>query len=212
MLTDHVDKGRAAGSGHLLAFMQSLQPFLRLRHGGHVAAETDFIAVVKAQLLQGCFPAGVGDICAELSLGCRGQHGDNPLSGLDHLDNVHHKGLGADGAEGAAVDAVSALDALFLINHADAVLIIGNGVHGADLLAGSLQMGDGVVGAGLRAQTALLALGRVDIGAALGHADGAELAGILAGLSHTFAAVVRYRVRRDGTLLAGRVDNLHHII
>ena len=49
-------------------------------------------------------------------------------------------------------------------------------------------MGDGVVRAGVGAHAALLTLVGIDVGPALAHGDGAELTGVLTGLSHTFAA------------------------
>ena len=72
-------------------------------------------------------------------------------------------------------------------------------------------MGDGVVRAGVGAHAALLTLVGIDVGPALAHGDGAELTGVLTGLSHTFAAVVGHGVGGDGTLLAGRADDLDHV-
>ena len=58
---------------------------------------------------------------------------------------------------------------------------------------------------------ALLTFGRVNIGAFVAHADCPEITGILAGLSHTLAAVVGYYIGSNGTLLACSIDDLHHI-
>ena len=43
------------------------------------------------------------------------------------------------------------------------------------------------------------------------HGDRIEMTGILARFAHTFAAVVSHHIGSDGTLLAGRADDVHHI-
>ena len=152
-----------------------------------------------------------GDVRSELALSGGRHHGDHLLAGLDQVNHVYHKGFGVNGAKGAAVHAVAALDAFLLIDLADAVLVVGDGVHRAALLAGAFQMGDGVVGTGLGTFSAGLALGRIDVSAVAAHADCAEITGILAGLTHALLAVVRHHIGGDGTLLAGRVDDLNHV-
>ena len=47
------------------------------------------------------------------------------------------------------MDAGSALDTFLLINHADAILIISDGIHRTNFLTRTLQMGNGVIGTGL---------------------------------------------------------------
>ena len=82
---------------------------------------------------------------------------------------------------------------------------------GQTLFAGALQMSDRIIRTGLGALSALLALVRIDISVVMAHGDGSKIAGILAGLSHTLAAVVGYYIGSNGTLLACSIDDLHHI-
>ena len=211
MLLNHIDECRTAGSGHLLAFLVGLGPLLSLIGSRHVAAQPYFHHIREAQLLKGYLPAGHGDIRPELAFGGRSHHGNHTFSSLNQADYVHHEGLGANGAKGTAVDTGAALDAFLLVNHADAVFIICNGVHRADFLTGTLQMGNCIIWASLGTFAALLTFGRVNIGAFVAHADCPEITGILAGLSHTLAAVVGYYIGSNGTLLACSIDDLHHI-
>ncbi len=105
----------------------------------------------------------------------------------------------------------AALDTFFLIDDADTVLIIGDGIYRADLLTGTLQVGDGAVRTGLSTFAALFTFVGIDVSPGIIHGDGAEITGILAGLSHTLAAVIRHHIRGDGTLFTGRVDDLNYI-
>ena len=109
------------------------------------------------------------------------------------------------------MDAGAALDALIFINLAYAILVVGNRVYRAGLLARALQMCDRVVRAGICALAAFLTLVRINVGAGIPHADSSEITGILAGLSHTFSAVIGYRVRCDRTLLTGCPNDLDHV-
>ena len=68
VLTLHINESRAAGSCHLLAFVSCFRPLKRLIGSRHVAAETDFDHIGKAQFLEGVLDGKHGDIRAELSL------------------------------------------------------------------------------------------------------------------------------------------------
>ena len=93
MLLDHVHECRAAGSGHLLAFFLGLRPLKGLISCRHITAESDFVHIVEADLLQRGSPAGVGDVRPELSFSCRCHHGNDFLACIDQSDQVYHEGF-----------------------------------------------------------------------------------------------------------------------
>ena len=109
------------------------------------------------------------------------------------------------------MDTGAALDTLLFIDHTDAILVICDRIYRTDLFAWALQMGDRIIRTGLCALAALLALIWINIGMVVTHGDGSKITGILAGLSHTLAAVICDNIGRNGTLLAGCVNDLNHI-
>ena len=138
--------------------------------------------------------------------------GDDFLACSDIIDDVHKVCLGSDRAERTGVDAVTALDALTLIDHADAVVIISDRADRAGLLAGTDQMSDRAVRAGLRAHAALFTLIGINMSSALADRDRAELTGIDTCLAHTQTAVIRYGIGGQRTFLTCRADDLHDIL
>ena len=109
------------------------------------------------------------------------------------------------------MDTMPALNTLLFIDLADAILIIGNSTDRTRLFAGALQMGDGTVWTCCRTLPALLAFHRIDIRPASVYADCAELTGIVARLSHTGTAVIRYQIGRDRAFLACRFQHVYHL-
>lgn len=97
--TNQIDKSGAAGRGHLFAVPICLSPLCRLGIGSHIAAQTDFYQVCKADFLQRIAPALKCDSLAELSL-CGGRkHGIDVLFVNDCLTDINHTGLGTDCTE-----------------------------------------------------------------------------------------------------------------
>ena len=107
---------------------------------------------------------------------------------------------------------MAALDALGLIDHADAVVIVCDGAHSAGLLAGTHQMRDRAVRTCLSAHTALFALIGVDLRPVLAYRNSAEFTGVETRLAHAQTAVVRYRICGKGALFAGRANDLHDVL
>ncbi len=211
MPLQQVNEGGAAGCGHLLPFLPGLRPLCRLPGRGHVAAETNLHHIRESYLLQGAADGCQGNVLAELALNGRCAHGIDLLAGLDGTDHIQHLYLGADGAEGAGMHALSATHALLLIDDADAIVIIADGIHRTSLPAGTDQVCNGAVGTGIGTHTAFLTLIRVNVGPGLCHGDGTETTAVLAGLAQAETTVVSDRIRRQRTLLTGRIDDLHHI-
>ena len=212
VLALHIDECRAAGSCHLLAFVSSFRPLKGLIGSGHIAAETYLDHICKSHLKESILDGKHGNIRAELSFCSRSDHGNDLIAGLDVADDVDQIGLGSDRAEGAGVDAVTALDALGLIDVADAELIILKGADRAGTLAGTYQMCDRAVRAGICAHAALFTLGRIDPGPVIADRDRTETAGVDAGFTHTQAAVVCHGIGCQRTLLTCRTDNLDNIL
>ena len=110
------------------------------------------------------------------------------------------------------MDAVTALDALVLIDHANAVVIIGDGADRASLLARTNKMGNRAVRTCLRAHTALFALIGINVGSSLANADRTELTGIDTCLAHAETAVISYGIGGKRTFLTGRADYLNNVL
>ena len=81
------------------------------------------------------------------------------------------------------MDAVAAVDALGFVDPADARLVVGDGPHGASLLAGPLLVDDGPVGTSLGTQAAGLALIGIDAHFGISGGNGAELTGVQTGFA-----------------------------
>jgi hypothetical protein len=110
------------------------------------------------------------------------------------------------------VDAVAALDALALVDHADAVVVICDRADRAGLLTGTDQMSDRAVRASLRAHAALFTLVGINTGPAIADRDRAELTGIDAGFAHAETAVIRNSISGKRTFFAGRADYLNDVL
>jgi hypothetical protein len=109
------------------------------------------------------------------------------------------------------MDTVTAVDAFVLVDNADAVFIVGDGAYRTGLLTGTFQVNDRIIRTGLCTLAALTAFGGIDMGSVVTNGNGVELTGIFTGLTHTFPAVVGYRIRRNRTLLTGRAENLYNV-
>ena len=75
------------------------------------------------------------------------------------------------------MDTVAAVDAFVLIDQAEAILVVGDGICWAGLLTGTLSVDNGFEGAGLCAETAGLTLLRIDLHPGFARMDSAEAAG-----------------------------------
>ena len=211
VLAHHVDESRAAGGGHLLAFLHRLAPLCSLIRRSHISAKANLDHIGKADLLQCITDSSHADILTELSLGCRSAHCVYFFAVLDVLNDLRQISLGSDCAERAAVDAVAAADALGLIDFTVAILIEGNGSDRTGLLAGTNQMHNCAIRTGLCAHTALLALVGINVRTEFTDGNCTKLTGIQTGLSKTETAVVCHCISRKRAVVAGRLDNLNHI-
>ena len=147
----------------------------------------------------------------ELALRGGGAHGDDALSAPDCLNDIDGIDPGPDGAEGAVMDTMAAMDAFFVVDHADAVIGIGDGVDGAGFFAGALHMHNGAVGTGFGTQAAGFAFDGVDAHAGIAGGNGIETAGIQAGLAEAEAADIRDQVFLDRAVIAGGGNDGDHI-
>ena len=105
------------------------------------------------------------------------------------------------------MDAVAAVDAFFLVDHAQAVLVIGDGSRRAGTLAGPFGVDDRAEGAGLRAHSAGLAFIRVDLHLRVARGDRPEPARVEAGLAQAEPAAVRDHMVLDRAVVTGRRDD-----
>ena len=211
MLALHINESRAAGSRHLTSLVGRFAPLERFIGSRHIAAQSDLHHIRETEIKENILERLHRDIGAELSLRSGSDHGDHFVAGLNMADNIHQIGLGANGAKGAGMDAMPALDTFILVDPADSELVISDRADRADTLAGTHQMGDRPVRAGICAHTAFLALGRVDLCPVVADSDRFKTAGIDAGFSHAKTAVVRHGIRRQRALFAGRLDDLNNI-
>ena len=146
MQYDQVDKGGAAGGGQLLALFVGFRPLGGLGGGSHVASQTHFYYIGKASFLQSSPPTGHSDIGTKLALGSRSDQGNHPLAGFDGIDHFHNVCLGSNSPKGTVMDTFPAANAFTLIDHTDAVLIVGDSIRWACFLARTFQMGDCIIG------------------------------------------------------------------
>ena len=209
-LVHHGVPGRAAGGGHEgLVGRDVFHKVLGLLHGADVRTDGNLHHIGKAQLPQGGYQLGEGDILAKLPGKGRGENGNHlvPLhNGAHHLVNlafVHN------GTKGAADQTLAAGHAFLLVDGGPAVLVRPDGIHSAGRLAGPLQVDNGVVGAGLGAFAAADALGRVDAALAVDEGDGLPGAHLLAGGGQTVLAHVRHPVPVGGAGVAGIGNDVH---
>ncbi len=160
MLFDHVNKCRTAGGGHLLPlFISPLPTQLLLLQRSYPPSATSTISA-KPTFFNAVFQRH-GNVAPKLALGCRCHHG-YLLAGIDHVDDIYHKGFGADCRTDSCGCRRRTGSANF-IDLAYAILVVGNRVYRAGLLTGA-QMCDRVVRAGICALAALLTLVRIDVG------------------------------------------------
>ena len=104
------------------------------------------------------------------------------------------------------------MDALGFVDPADARSVIGDGAHRTGFLTGPLLMNDGAIGTGFGALTAGLAFVGFDAHLGVAGGDGAESAGIQAGLAQAEAADIRDEIILNGTIIAGGGDDGHHVL
>ena len=207
VLLHHVVERRAAAGGHVAALARDLLGLLRLIIGRGVRAQGDLHRPGKAQLRQRDDHLAHAH-AAELPLDGWGEAGVDLPTLADVVDHVADHGDVGDGAERAGDRAVAAGDALAVVDGRAAVLLVhGDGVHRAGAHAGTARIGDGVVGAGLRAHAALAALVRVNDRALMRHDDRVEAAGLHAALGHAVLAVAGDGVALQRAALAGAVDD-----
>ena len=86
---------------------------------------------------------------------------------------------------------MSAVNAFALIDLAETVLIVVDGVYRTRLLAGALQMYDGTERTCLRAFSAFTTFFRIDLHAEFSLCDGTELARSVAFLAKAEPAIIR---------------------
>ena len=110
------------------------------------------------------------------------------------------------------MDAGTAVDATALVDGRQPRLRVDlDGIHRTAPAAGPDQIGNGIIRARLGTFATLLTFGWIDVRPLPPHLDGIKAARLLAGLSHTFSAVIGYRVRCDRTLLTGCPNDLDHV-
>ena len=209
----HVYKARTAGCGELFAFFISLRPLSCLEQGCQVAAQSQLDHIGKSDLFCRFFQTGHGNLIAELTFQCRSDHGVNLLAFTHGVDNIHNICNGADGTKRTAVDTLTTGNTFLIVNHSDAsVRIHLQGIHRTALTARTHQIRDGVVWTGSRTFTALFTFGRINVCLVHADGDGAEITGIIAGLSHTVLTVVGNSISCDRTFLAGRRNHINNLM
>ena len=187
MLADHVDEGRAAGSGHLKTRFEVLQQFLRFGHGHSVRAQADFVGLFKAQLLQRFFELSNRHARTEFALQSGREHRNHPacprLDSFRWYPFINLCAIRKPLAEGASRRCTRRTEMhLLVVDSDDAALSspIVDRAHGAGLAC------TGAPGPQWRCtdtpaaqRAALTALVRIDVGAAARPTgDGAEGAGM----------------------------------
>ena len=109
------------------------------------------------------------------------------------------------------MDAVTAVDAFFFIDHAQAVLIVGNCVDRTGSSAGSYRLNDRAKGAGFGTLAAGLAFVRIDLHLGVARGDCSEAAGVEAGFAEAETAAVCDSEVLDRTVIAGGRDDSDNI-
>ena len=98
---------------------------------------------------------------------------------------------------------MTAVDAFFFIDHAQAVLIVGNGVDRTGSSAGSYGLNDRAEGAGFCTLAAGLAFVRVDLHLGVARGDCSEAAGVETGFPEAETAAVRDSEVLDRAVVTG---------
>ena len=174
------DKSGAAGAGQKALFHQ-LTAF-GIRH--HIGAERRFRHRVKPQPMQ------PGDNLPQLGVGeLAGDGGGNDRIDMVflivpalfyHINDIEDIGFIGDGAKGALIDAGTAGNAGIVINSGGLILIHGDGLDLAGVLAGTLAVYNGGIRADPGTGTAVHTLGLIDVRHMVVEGDGSLGAGILA--------------------------------
>ena len=97
-----------------------------------------------------------------------------------HINDIEDIGFIGDGAKGALIDAGTAGNAGIVINSSGLILIHGDGLDLAGVLAGTLAVYNGGIRADPGTGTAVHTLGLIDVRHMVVECDGSLGAGILA--------------------------------
>ena len=104
-----------------------------------------------------------------------------------------------------------ATDATFIIDDAESVFIVGNGIYRTGFFTGTGQVCNRTIGAGGSTHSAFLTLHGIDVGPLVRHGNGSEMAAVLTSFSKTKTAVVRYGIGRDGALFTSGINYLNDV-
>ena len=189
---------RTAGGRHKRLLRRHLfQEILCLLDCAEIRADGDLHYIGKAKLAERRADLSRGHI-AELS-GEGGRNGGvNGCVALERGNRLKDLTFVDDRAEGTAHKAHPARNAFVMVNLRSAVFVGTDGVHAADLRAGSLMLDNGVVIAGVDAQAALDAFLLVDKRTSVTDADrlfwadlhARMLQAVLAGVCHKNSVLV----------------------
>ena len=102
--------------------------------------------------------------------------------------DVHHLASFKDGTEGTGHDAAAAADTFAVVDFCRAVLVFGDGVHGAFFFAGHGYFGNRAIGADGFAFAAVFTFCFVDVRSSVGDGDSAKGADSFAGTGKTALA------------------------
>ena len=176
--------------------------------GAQIGAERDLLHAGEAELLEGL--AELVDVALAAELADEGGRdlGNDLVAGVDGHDHLEDLALVGDGAEGTVDQALTAADALLVVDLCVAVLVGADGAHAARHGAGTLEVMDGVVGAGLGAQPAVDALLLIDVGLLVLEGDGALGADLAAGVREAALAGVAHLVDVVLAGVAGELDDV----
>ena len=212
---DVLNERRTAGAGKKSLFRK----LLSLLKSNHISTERSLDNVLEAEVLKS------GNNLSELSvreLAGNGGSNDCVYSGtvftgvlaalLKKIDSVYNIGLINDSAEGTLIYAGTALNALAVVDLCRLIVVHGDCLNLAGILAGTLTSYDSGEGTYLRTGAALSALGLVNVSnVVVVEADSAELTYVLATVCHTSTTSVSYLVSTNGTLVARYLNNLDNV-
>ena len=207
LLFHEADERGAAGAGEKAA----LGKLRRLGIGDHVRAQRRLDDLVEAERLNAgddLTGLGIGELTDDG--GC--DDGIHPLAQAEHFYRVEYKRLVRDRAPRALVHARAAGDAFIVVDLDRAVLIHGDGTDLAGVLARALAVVYRAVGASLRAQTAVDALGFIYMRMVeLIMRYRAAAAGVLTAVGDTAAAHVRDGIAAGRAVVTGDVDSFNDV-
>ena len=107
--------------------------------------------------------------------------------------------------------ALSATNAALVVDAAESVFIVIDGIARTGLFTGTGQVGNGTVGSGLCPHSAFLTLHRLNVCSLVRHRNRTEMTAVLAGFSQAKSTVIRYGVGGNRTLFTSGIDNLDDI-